>query len=87
MEELHTTTLEAVMEAVIQKDIPMDYGPWKSFSQEGFALIHAMLHRDAGSRITAQEALQHPWFKKFGLGEPSHRCCDPAITSTRICGF
>ena len=81
MEELHTTTLEAVMEAVIQKDIPMDYGPWKSFSQEGFALIHAMLHRDAGSRITAQEALQHPWFKKFGLGEPSHhRCCDRGIT-------
>ena len=34
MEELNTTTLEAVMEAVIQKDIPMDYGPWKSFSKE-----------------------------------------------------
>lgn len=34
MEELNTTTLEAVMEAVIQKDIPMDYGPWKSLSKE-----------------------------------------------------
>lgn len=69
MEELHTTTLEAVMEAVIQKDIPMDYGPWKSLSQEGFDLIHSLLHRDAGSRLTAAQALQHPWFKKFGLGE------------------
>jgi len=69
MEELHTTTLEAVMEAVIQKDIPMDYGPWKSLSQEGFDLIHSLLHRDAGSRLTAAQALQHPWFKKFGLGD------------------
>lgn len=34
MEELNTTTLEAVMEAVIQKHIPMDFGPWKSFSKE-----------------------------------------------------
>jgi calcium-dependent protein kinase len=68
MEELHTTTLEAVMEAVIQKNIPMDYGPWKSFSQEGFQLINALLQRDAGARISAEEALQHPWFQKFGLG-------------------
>jgi calcium-dependent protein kinase len=70
MEELNTTTLEAVMEAVIQKDIPMDYGPWKAMSQEGMDLIHAMLQRDAGERISAEEALQHPWFAKHGVGVP-----------------
>ena len=32
-------------------------------------LIHAMLQRDAGSRISAEEALQHPWFAKHGVGE------------------
>lgn len=70
MEELHTTTLEAVMEAVIQKDIPMNYGHWQSFSREGFQLIQALLCRDAAGRISASDALQHPWFKKFGLVAP-----------------
>ena len=44
MEELNTTTLEAVMEAVIQKDIPMDYGPWKSFSKEVRRSTQRFLH-------------------------------------------
>jgi hypothetical protein len=35
-------------------------------------LIHAMLKRDAGSRISAEEALQHPWFAKHGVGEQRH---------------
>lgn len=30
-----------------------------------------MLQRDAGSRISAEEALQHPWFAKHGVGELS----------------
>lgn len=70
MEELNTTTLEAVMEAVIQKDIPMDYGPWKSLSKEGHQLINAMLQRTAENRISAEEALRHPWFAKHGVGVP-----------------
>lgn len=75
MEELHTTTLEAVMEAVIQKDIPMNYGRWNSFSKEGFQLIQALLCRDPAGRISASEALDHPWFKKFGLGESQPPPC------------
>jgi hypothetical protein len=39
---------------------------------QGMELIHAMLQRDAGSRISAEEALQHPWFAKHGVGEPRH---------------
>ncbi len=61
----------------------MDYGPWKSFSQEGFQLINALLQRDAGSRISASEALQHPWFQKFGLGERRNTACS-APASTRF---
>ena len=47
----------------------MDYGPWKSLSKEGFQLINALLTRDPAKRISAADALQHPWFARHGLGE------------------
>lgn len=44
-------------------------------------LIHAMLQRDAGSRISAEEALQHPWFAKHGVGEQR---CNVAVANDCI---
>lgn len=62
MEELNTTTLEAVMEAVIQKDIPMDYGPWKSFSKEVCAAsCHALLAGLLPSRCASALLLGRRW--------------------------
>jgi hypothetical protein len=55
MEELNTTTLEAVMEAVIQKDIPMDYGPWKTFSKEVRVPCPVSL------ACTAFQSVEHCW--------------------------
>ena len=58
------------MQAVIQREIPMDYGIWKSVSPECRDLIQAMLTRDPAQRISAADAMQHSWFRNFGIGAP-----------------
>ncbi len=58
------------MQAVIQRDIPLDYGIWKTVSPECRDLIQAMLTRDPAQRITAEDAMQHAWFRNFGIGAP-----------------
>jgi calcium-dependent protein kinase len=37
---------------------------WKNVSKEGLDLIKKMLTYDPIQRITAEDALQHPWIKK-----------------------
>ena len=58
------------MQAVIQRDIPMDYGIWKTVSPECRDLIKAMLTRDPAQRISAADAMHHAWFRSFGIGAP-----------------
>lgn len=51
-------------------------GPiWKNVSKEGIELIKKMLTYDSVSRISAEEALQHPWIKK-----KVHDTSDPKST-------
>lgn len=48
----------------VSKGVYKITGPvWKNISKEGIELVKRMLKFDAESRITAQEALNHPWFK------------------------
>jgi serine/threonine protein kinase len=46
------------------KEIPMNYGPWLGFSAEGKDLLKRLLKRDRKERISAADALCHPWFQK-----------------------
>ena len=40
-------------------------GPeWKNISRDALDLVKKMLTFDYSSRITAEEALNHPWIKK-----------------------
>jgi serine/threonine protein kinase len=47
----------------VNREIPLDYGPWCNFSAEGKDLVKALLTRDHNCRITASDALGHPWFR------------------------
>lgn len=59
------------MKAVIMDDIPLDYGPWLSFSPEGLDFLQGLLTRDPAQRLTAVQALEHPWFRRhFGGANP-----------------
>ena len=64
VEQCRTRSLEEVMKAVIMEDIPVDYGPWLSVSPEGLSLLQGLLTRDPTQRLTAVEALEHPWFQR-----------------------
>ena len=51
-------------------------GPiWKNVSKEGQDLVKKMLTYDSNARISAEDALQHPWIKK-----KVHHTADPGLT-------
>ena len=56
------------MQAVIQREAPLDYGVWNSVSPQCLALMQAVLHKDPAQRISAADALQHDWFRHHGIG-------------------
>ena len=80
------------MKAVIMDNIPLDYGPWLTCSPECLDFLKGLLMRDPAQRMTATEALEHPWFRRH-FGEPIKRstqytffcskvqslCCGPAL--------
>ena len=58
------------MRAVIMDPIPINYGPWLSMSAEGICFLKGLMLRDPSMRMSAAEALEHPWFTtQFGASE------------------
>jgi serine/threonine protein kinase len=57
---------DEVQEMVSNPDlpIPVNYGPWLKFSSEGKDLLLRLLTRNRRDRISAKQALQHPWFEQ-----------------------
>ena len=48
--------------------IDLQHAPWLHISPSGLDLLAGLLQRDPAQRLTASEALQHPWFVEQ-LGE------------------
>ena len=42
--------------------IPINYGPWLSMSEKGLGFLQCLMLRNPAQRITAADALEHPWF-------------------------
>lgn len=42
--------------------IPINYGPWLSMSEEGLRFLQCLMLRNPAQRISAADALEHPWF-------------------------
>ena len=68
--QCRTRSLEEVMKAVIMDNIPLDYGPWLACSPECLDFLKGLLMRDPAQRMTASEALEHPWFRRH-FGAPT----------------
>lgn len=67
LDECRNQSLDDVMAAVMTAPIPINYGPWLRMSKEGMSFLKHLLLRDPTQRLTASEALEHPWFKaQFG---------------------
>ena len=53
-----------IMDAVVKGKYQFKDSKWKNISDEAKDLIDQMLKKRPSDRITAQEALEHEWFKK-----------------------
>ena len=54
---------EEILKKIIQNHLDLEKYPWSVISLKAKDLIKKLLETDAKKRITAEEALNHEWFK------------------------
>ncbi|ESR48493.1 calcium-dependent protein kinase 29 [Citrus sinensis] len=59
-------TEKGIFEAILEGNLDLQSSPWPSISGQAKDLIRKMLTKDPKKRITAAEALEHPWLKEDG---------------------
>ena len=60
---------KAIIESVLKGKYSLDEPEWDDISEEAKDLIKKLLDYDPAKRISAGEALQHPWIKIKGANE------------------
>lgn len=70
-------TEKGIFKAILDTDLDLQSSPWPSISSSAKDLIKKMLTKDPKKRITAAEALEHPWLKLDG--EASDKPIDSAV--------
>ncbi|KAJ6797716.1 putative calcium-dependent protein kinase 2 [Iris pallida] len=70
-------TEKGIFDAILQGHIDFKSAPWPSISPSAKDLIRKMLTQDPKKRITAAQALDHPWLKEDG--EASDKPIDSAV--------
>ncbi|CAN6372692.1 unnamed protein product [Urochloa humidicola] len=70
-------TEKATLDAILGDQLDLSSTPWPSISESATDLIRKMLNRDPQKRITAAQALEHPWLK----GAAPDRPVDSALLS------
>lgn len=56
-------TVSDVMESIDSRDPSFDYGPWLTMSSEGLDFIQSLLDKNYATRMSVDEAANHPWIK------------------------
>ncbi|KAH0920213.1 hypothetical protein HID58_027878 [Brassica napus] len=69
-------TEKTIFEAVLEGNLDLESSPWPTISESAKDLIRKMLARDPKKRITAAEALAHPWLTD---SEVSDKPIDSAV--------
>jgi serine/threonine protein kinase len=64
-EACRSAKLDEVQVLVQEGPLPLDYGPWLHMSEAGLNFMRGCLERDYASRMTVDEALDHPWFDNW----------------------
>ncbi|XVF35910.1 hypothetical protein REPUB_Repub19eG0012400 [Reevesia pubescens] len=70
-------TEKEIFKAVLEGNLDLKSQPWPSISDGAKDLIRKMLARDPKRRITADQALEHPWLKEGG--DASDKPIDSAV--------
>ncbi|TVU14899.1 hypothetical protein EJB05_38396 [Eragrostis curvula] len=71
-------TEKGIFDAILVGQLDLQSAPWPSISESAKDLIRKMLNRDPQRRITAAQALEHPWLKEGGAPD---RPIDSAVLS------
>nr|AGJ83805.1 calcium-dependent protein kinase 1a [Vitis amurensis] len=58
---------KSIFDAVLQGYVDFDSAPWPSISSSAKDLIKKMLMYDPKRRVTASDALNHPWLREDGV--------------------
>lgn len=64
LEKIRQLPPYAIVAAVRTHDVSYERSEWRRLSPEAQQLVQAMLERNPAARITAAEALAHPWFQR-----------------------
>ncbi|XP_030527313.1 calcium-dependent protein kinase 29 [Rhodamnia argentea] len=70
-------TEKGIFEAILEGNLDLESAPWPSISPSAKDLIRKLLMRDPKKRITAAEALEHPWLREDGVA--SDKPIDSAV--------
>ncbi|KAL5731388.1 Calcium-dependent protein kinase 29 [Ranunculus cassubicifolius] len=71
-------TEKGIFDSILEGRVDLKSAPWPSVSDSAKDLIKKMLTWDPKKRITAAQALEHPWMKVDG-GEASDKPIDSAV--------
>ncbi|KQJ84031.1 calcium-dependent protein kinase 12 [Brachypodium distachyon] len=69
-------TEKGIFDAILVAQLDFSSSPWPTISENAKDLIRQMLNTDRQKRITAAQALEHPWLKEGGA---SDRPIDSAV--------
>ncbi|XWS41946.1 hypothetical protein CRYUN_Cryun17cG0125900 [Craigia yunnanensis] len=58
-------TESGIFRAVLKADPSFDEAPWPSLSSEARDFVKRLLNKDPRKRMTAAQALSHPWIKNY----------------------
>ena len=64
LDDCRARSVDEVMRSVLGDVVPLSGGVWDSKSPACVDLLAGLLDRDPGSRLTAADALEHPWFRE-----------------------
>ncbi|CAM8979311.1 unnamed protein product [Rhodiola kirilowii] len=70
-------TEKGIFDAILKGKLSFEEAPWPTISDSAKDLIKKMLTMDPKKRITAAEALEHPWLKEGG--DASDKPMDSAV--------
>ncbi|EHA8590354.1 calcium-dependent protein kinase 29 [Cocos nucifera] len=70
-------TEKGIFDAILRGEVDIQSSPWHAISANAKDLVLKMLTKDPKKRITAIQALEHPWLRKDG--EASNKPLDSAV--------
>ena len=75
---------DEIMENVAEGNYDLESSPFNKLSKNSIDLIKRLLTMDPEQRITAEQALNHPWFKEFKIQEKYNKINDKNTMKTLI---